>query len=78
MSIAPELTVQPNPKVPAMRPWPNPRFAVKYPRWKPNAGKPHVRLCGGRIAICVPAAIRICLVASAALRAASAAGWWRR
>jgi RNA-directed DNA polymerase len=21
------------------------RFAVKYPRWKPYAGKPHVRLC---------------------------------
>ena len=28
-------------------PWPNQRFAVKYPRWKPYAGKPHVRLCAG-------------------------------
>jgi group II intron reverse transcriptase/maturase len=28
-------------------PWPEQRFAVKYPRWKPYAGKPHVRLCAG-------------------------------
>jgi RNA-directed DNA polymerase len=28
-------------------PWPNQRFAVKYPRWKPYAGKPHVRLYAG-------------------------------
>ncbi len=35
------------------------RLTVKYPRWEPYAGKPHVpALCGGRIVICVPAAIR--------------------
>ena len=34
--------------------------AVNYPRWEPYAGKPHVpALCGGRIVICVPTAIRI-------------------
>jgi hypothetical protein len=35
----------PQPRIP--HPWPNQRFAVKYPRWKPYAGKPHVRLCAG-------------------------------
>jgi hypothetical protein len=27
--------------------WPEQRFAVKYPRWEPYAGKPHVRFCAG-------------------------------
>ena len=52
------------------------RLAVKHPRWEPYAGKPHVpALCGGRIVICVPTAIktfpgRACRTAdpSAALR----------
>jgi RNA-directed DNA polymerase len=35
----------PEPRI--QHPWPNQRFAVKYPRWKPYAGKPHVRLCAG-------------------------------
>jgi hypothetical protein len=40
-------------------PWPNQRFAVKYPRWEPYAGKSHVRFCaGGRSVIAVPTAIR--------------------
>jgi len=35
----------PRPRI--QHPWPNQRFAVKYPRWKPDAGKPHVRFCAG-------------------------------
>jgi RNA-directed DNA polymerase len=35
----------PEPKI--LHPWPSDRFAVKYPRWKPYAGKPHVRFCAG-------------------------------
>jgi RNA-directed DNA polymerase len=35
----------PQPRI--QHPWPNQRFAVKYPRWKPYAGKPHVRFCAG-------------------------------
>jgi RNA-directed DNA polymerase len=35
----------PSPRI--QHPWPNQRFAVKYPRWKPDAGKPHVRFCAG-------------------------------
>jgi RNA-directed DNA polymerase len=27
-----------------LHPWPNQRFAVRYPRWEPYAGKPHVRI----------------------------------
>ena len=30
-----------------LHPWPSDRFAVKYPRWKPYAGKPHLRFCAG-------------------------------
>jgi RNA-directed DNA polymerase len=30
-----------------MHPLPQERFAVKHPRWKPDAGKPHVRFCPG-------------------------------
>lgn len=30
-----------------LHPWPNQRFAVKHPRWEPDAGKPHVRFCAG-------------------------------
>lgn len=28
-------------------PWPNKRFAVRHPRWEPDAGKPLVRICAG-------------------------------
>ena len=35
----------PQPRI--QHPWPTQRFAVKYPRWKPYAGKPHVRFCAG-------------------------------
>lgn len=35
------------PKPRILHPWPEQRFAVKHPRWKPYAGKPHVRLCAG-------------------------------
>jgi hypothetical protein len=42
----------PQPRI--RHPWPNQRFAVKYPRWKPYSGKPYVRTCAGRIAIFVP------------------------
>ena len=35
----------PRPRI--QHPWPNQRFAVNYPRWKPDAGKPHVRFCAG-------------------------------
>ena len=54
-----KLVAQWLPKPRIQHPWPNQRFAVNYPRWKPYAGKPHVRLCAGRIAICVPTAIPI-------------------
>jgi RNA-directed DNA polymerase len=37
----------PRPRI--QHPWPNQRFAVKYPRWKPDAGKPHVRFCAGGV-----------------------------
>src|SRR5215472_18719476 len=30
----------PKPKI--LHPWPHQRFAVKYPRWEPYAGVPHV------------------------------------
>ena len=42
-----QLVAQWLPKPRIQHPWPNQRFAVKYPRWKPYAGKPHVRLCAG-------------------------------
>jgi RNA-directed DNA polymerase len=35
----------PKPKI--LHPWPSERFAVKHPRWEPDAGKPHVRICAG-------------------------------
>jgi group II intron reverse transcriptase/maturase len=35
------------PKPRILHPWPNQRFAVKYPRWEPYAGKPPVRFCAG-------------------------------
>ena len=31
------------PKPRILHPWPNRRFAVKHPRWEPDAGMPHVR-----------------------------------
>jgi RNA-directed DNA polymerase len=35
----------PEPRI--LHPWPSVRFAVKYPRWEPYAGMPHVRFCAG-------------------------------
>ena len=35
------------PKPIILHPWPSVRFAVTHSRWKPYAGKPHVRLCAG-------------------------------
>jgi len=35
------------PKPRILHPWPDQRFAVMHPRWKPYAGKPHVRFCAG-------------------------------
>ena len=32
------------PKPRILHPWPSDRFAVKYPRWEPYAGNPHVRI----------------------------------
>src|SRR5215472_10508690 len=36
------------PKARILHPWPEQRFAVKHPRWEPDAGKLHVRICPGR------------------------------
>ena len=33
------------PKPRILHPWPQQRFAVRYPRWEPYAGMPHVRFC---------------------------------
>ena len=35
------------PKPTILHPWPSVRFAVRHPRWKPYAGKSHVRFCAG-------------------------------
>ena len=35
------------PKPTILHAWPSARFAVTHPRWKPYAGKPHVRFCAG-------------------------------
>jgi hypothetical protein len=35
----------PRPRI--LHPWPNQRFAVKHPKWEPDAGMPHVRFCAG-------------------------------
>ena len=35
------------PKPIIQHPWPSQRFAVKHPRWEPDARKPHVRFCAG-------------------------------
>ena len=35
----------PSPRI--LHPWPDQRFAVKYPRWEPYAGIPPVRICAG-------------------------------
>ena len=35
------------PKPRILHPWPSVRFAVKHPRWVPDAGIPHVRICAG-------------------------------
>jgi RNA-directed DNA polymerase len=37
------------PKPTILHPWPSDRFAVTHPRWKPYAGKPHVRFCAGGV-----------------------------
>src|ERR1700719_343035 len=35
------------PKPSIIHPWPSERFAVTHPRWEPDAGKSHVRICAG-------------------------------
>ena len=35
----------PQPRI--LHPWPQRRFAVRYPRWEPYAGMPHVRIYAG-------------------------------
>ena len=40
----------PRPRI--SHPWPNQRFAVTHPRWEPDAGDPHVRLCVQRRLAC--------------------------
>ena len=35
------------PKPRILHPWPDQRFAVKHPRWEPNARIGHVRICAG-------------------------------
>ncbi len=35
------------PKPRILHPWPNQRFAVKHPRWEPDALIGHVRICAG-------------------------------
>ena len=35
------------PKPRILHPWPNSRFAVRHPRWEPDAGIPLVRFCAG-------------------------------
>ena len=35
------------PKPRILHPWPSDRFAVKHPRWEPNARIGHVRICAG-------------------------------
>lgn len=35
------------PKPRILHPWPGQRFAVKHPRWEPDAGMPLVRFCAG-------------------------------
>ncbi len=37
------------PKPRILRPWPEQRFAVRHPRWEPDAGKPHVRFYAGAL-----------------------------
>jgi RNA-directed DNA polymerase len=37
------------PKPEILHPWPHQRFAVRYPRWEPYAGIPHVRICAGSV-----------------------------
>ena len=35
------------PKPRILHPWPDVRFAVRYPRWEPRAGIPLARICAG-------------------------------
>ena len=35
----------PQPRI--LHPWPQQRFAVRHPRWEPDARMPHVRFCAG-------------------------------
>ena len=46
-TYAQRLAEQWLPKPLIRHPWPRQRFAVKHPRWEPDAGKPHVRFCAG-------------------------------
>jgi RNA-directed DNA polymerase len=46
-AYAQRLAAQWLPKPRILHPWPSQRFAVKHPRWEPDAGKPHVRFCAG-------------------------------
>ena len=37
------------PKSRILHPWPSVRFAVKHPRWEPDALMGHVRICAGGV-----------------------------
>ena len=41
------ISVSPGPDRVRKAAGPNQRFAVKHPRWEPDAGMPHVRFCAG-------------------------------
>ena len=45
------------PKPRILHPWPQQRFAVRYPRWEPYAGVPHVRICAGALGTGAPTAV---------------------
>jgi group II intron reverse transcriptase/maturase len=46
-TTADRLAAQWLPRPRIRHPWPRQRFAVRHPRWEPDAGKPHVRFCAG-------------------------------
>ena len=54
-------TLGPYPGARILHPWPQERFAVKYPRWEPSAQMGPARLCAGgaqwRSVMSVPTAI---------------------
>ena len=43
----PPLTLEDGPRTVALDRAGDQRFAVKHPRWEPDAGMPHVRFCAG-------------------------------